>query len=308
MSRVRVRAALAAILALSAGTACQTRFDVDGARALARVEHQVRAGPRVPGTAAHDSIRVWIEGELARLGAEVDAQRFPDSTLGRPHELANLIGRYGPNVGRRIALIAHWDSRPWCDQDPDTARRHDPMPGANDGGSGVAVLLEVAELLAHRPPAIGVDLVFVDGEDLGSHDDVRGWCRGSKEYARRIRDGRTPAVSAAFVFDMVGDRHLDIYPVVRSAQDAANLVQLVLDAARATGARHFYSDPRWDPYDDHVPLLEIGVPAVDIIDFDYPAWHTSHDLPDQVSAASLAEVAGVAAWIVYRSPLAHPPH
>jgi Zn-dependent M28 family amino/carboxypeptidase len=297
---------LVAVVFLAAAAACQTRLDVDGARALARVQRQVQAGPRVPGTPAHDSIRVWIEGELARLGAEVETQKFVDSTLGRPLELTNLVGRYGPNVGRRVALIAHWDSRPWCDQDPDSTRRDDPVPGANDGGSGVAVLLEVAELLAHRPPAIGVDLVFVDGEDLGTPSAVDGWCRGSKEFARRLRDGRTPEVAAAFVFDMVGDRDLDIHPVVRSAERSSNLVQLVLDGAHATGARHFYSDPRWDPYDDHVPLLEVGVPAVDIIDFDYSAWHTSRDLPDQVSAASLAEVARVAAWIVYQSPLAHP--
>jgi len=108
------------------------------------------------------------------------------------------------------------------------------------------------------------------------------------------------------VFDMIGDRDLAIHPDVRSAEQATNLVQLVLDGAHATGARHFFPDVRWDVYDDHVPLLEAGIPAVDIIDFEYPAWHTSRDLPDQVSAASLAEVAAVAAWIVYESPLARP--
>jgi len=301
---VRLRAALAALVVLVATAACQPRFDVDGARALARVEHQVKVGPRVPGTPAHDSIRAWIEGELASLGAQVETHRFMDSTLGRPLELANVIGRYGPDVGRRIALIAHWDSRPWCDADPDSSRRHEPVPGANDGASGVAVLLEAAELLAHRAPAIGVDLVFVDGEDLGTQGDPEGFSRGAKDYARRMNDGRTPAVAAAFVFDLVGDRDLQIHPDVRSAEQATNLVQLVLDGARATGARHFHPDARWDVYDDHVPLLEVGIPAVDIIDFEYPAWHTSRDLPDQVSAASLAEVAAVAAWIVYESPLA----
>ena len=305
--RARAGAFVAALGLLGAGAACQPRFAVDGARALARVERQVSAGPRIPGTAGHDTVRVWIEGELARLGARVEPQTFTDSTLGRPLVLTNVIGHYGPDGGRRVALLAHWDSRPWSDRDPDSTLRRRPLVGANDGGSGVAVLLEVAELLARRAPAIGIDLVFVDGEDLGTEHDPEGFCRGSKELARRMREGSTPAAAAVFVFDMVGDRDLEIHPEVRAAREATNLVQLVLDGARATGAAHFKPDPRYDLYDDHTPFLDAGIPAVDIIDFDYPAWHTTHDRLDQVSAASLAEVSAVAAWIVYRSPLATPP-
>jgi hypothetical protein len=292
---------------LASGAACQPRFAVDGARALARVERQVKAGPRIPGTATHDSVRVWIESELRRLGGTVETQPFSDSTLGHPVECANVIGRFGPATPRRIALVAHWDSRPWADRDPDSTLRRQPVPGANDGASGVAVLLEVAELLAHRAPAIGIDLVFVDAEDLGTQSRPDGYCRGSKELARRMREGRTPRVAAVFVFDMIGDRDLDIRPEVRGSEQAANLSQLVLDAARATGGTHFMPDMGYDIYDDHVPFLEAGIPAVDLIDFDYPAWHTTHDLPDQVSAASLAEVSAVAAWIVYQSPIAREP-
>ena len=299
--------AVACILALALlGGACQPRFAVDGARAFKRVERQVAAGPRIPGSPGHDSIRVWIEDELAELGAKVEVQTFIDSTLGRPIEMANLIGHYGPESGRRLALVAHWDSRPWADEDPDSARHNQPVPGANDGASGVAVLLEVAELLKVRAPAVGIDLVFVDAEDLGTRKNPEGFCRGAKEFVRRMLAGAAPRVSAAFVFDMVGDRSLEIHPEVRAAHDAANLVQLVLDAAHATGGTHFASDPRHDLYDDHVPFLDAGIPAVDIIDFDYPAWHTVSDTPDRVSAASLAEVAAVAAWIVYESPIAHP--
>ena len=299
--------ACAALAGLASGAACQPRFAVDGARALARVEWQVNAGPRIPGTAAHDSVRVWIESELRRLGGAVETQHFSDSTLGHAIDCANVIGRFGPAGARRIALVAHWDSRPWADRDPDSTLRHQPVPGANDGASGVAVLLEVAELLAHRVPAIGIDLVFVDAEDLGTQSRPDGYCRGSKELARRMREGRTPRVAAVFVFDMIGDRDLDIRPEVRGSEQAANLSQLVLDAARATGGTHFKPDMGYDIYDDHVPFLEAGIPAVDLIDFDYPAWHTTHDLPDQVSAASLAEVAAVAAWIVYQSPIAREP-
>lgn len=297
--------ALAGLAGLAAG-ACAERFDVDGARALARVVRQVEAGPRVPGKPGHAAVERWIEGELRRLGGTVEAQSFVDSTVGRRLELHNIIGHFGPMSGRRIALCAHWDSRPWCNEDPDPRRRDQPLAGANDGGSGVAVLLEVAELMRRHAPPRGVDLVFFDGEDQGDASRQEQFCLGARGYAERLRPDRSqlPPIVAAFVFDMVGDRDLQIHPEVQSVAHAANLADLVIDGARATGARHFHADPKWTVYDDHVPLLERGIPAVDVIDFDYPAWHTSRDLPDQVSAASLAEVASVAGWIVYRSPLA----
>ncbi len=297
---------LALVAAAACGTACASnpRFEVDGARALARVVRQVEAGPRIPGTPGHAAVRDWIAAELTRLGARVERQSFTDSTLGRPLALVNVVGHFGaPGApsARRIVLCAHYDTRPWCDQDPDSARRRDPLPGANDGGSGVAVLLEVAELMARRAPPVAVDLVFFDGEDQGRAEHPEEFSLGARGYARRLGEARP---TAAFLFDMVGDRDLGIHPEQRSAEQAANLVGMVLDGARASGARGFFDTPRYRITDDHVPLLDAGVPAVDIIDFDYPAWHTHRDLPDQLSASSLAEVARVAAWLVYASPLA----
>ena len=295
---------LAGLLALAL-PACAARLEVDGARAQARVAHQVGLGPRIPGTAAHSAMVAWLEGELTRLGGRVERQTFTDSTLGRPLPLCNLIARFGAARGRRIALYAHYDTRPWCDQETDTRQRVLPLPGANDGGSGVAVLLEVAELLDRRAPPVGVDLVFFDGEDQGLASRPEQFSLGARGYAARLPPrGSDARPVAAFVFDMVGDRELQIYPEIQSAERAANLSAVVLDAARATGARGFRESPRYAVTDDHVPLLDAGLPAVDIIDFDYPAWHTLRDLPDQTSAESLAEVARVAAWIVYRSPLA----
>jgi hypothetical protein len=285
--------------------ACAARFDVDGTRAQARVVHQVEFGPRIPGTAAHAAMLEWLARELERLGGRVERQAFVDSTLGRPLPLVNLIARFGPARGRRIALCAHYDTRPRCDQDPDPARRLDPVPGANDGGSGVAVLLEVAELMSRRAPPVGVDLVFFDGEDQGAATRPEEFCLGARGYAARLpAPGAPQRPVAAFLFDMVGDRDLDIYPEVQSAQRAANLVALVLEGAQATGGRAFHAEPRHKMTDDHVPLLEAGLPTVDIIDFDYPAWHTGRDRPDQTSAQSLAQVARVAAWLVYHSTLA----
>jgi hypothetical protein len=292
--------------ALTAPAACAARLDVDGARAQARVVLQVAAGPRVPGTPAHARILDWLMGELTRLGGRVERQSFVDSSLGRPLALTNVVARFGPRRGGgdpHLVLCAHWDSRPWADQDPDSAYRGRPVPGANDGASGVAVLLEVAELMRRRPPPVGVDLVFFDGEDQGRASEAQEFCAGARHYAQGLPPGG-PRPLAAFLFDMVGDRDLDIHPEVQAAERAANLVALVLEGARATGARHFAPDPRYAITDDHIPLLEAGIPTVDIIDFDYPAWHTHRDLPDQTSAASLAEVSRVAAWLVYESPLA----
>ena len=300
------RHALVALPLLAAGMACAAapRIDVDGARALARVAHQVEAGPRIPGTPGHVAVRDWIGSEVARLGGRVERQSFTDTTLGHPLALTNLIGHFGPSGAeskRRIVLCAHYDTRPWCDEDPDPAYRAQPLPGANDGGSGVAVLLEVAELFSRRPPPVSVDLVFFDGEDQGRAAHPEEFSLGAKGFARRIGE-RRPA--AAFLFDMVGDRDLSIHPELTSVAYASNLVDIVMAGARATGAHGFFAAPRHRLTDDHVPLIEAGVPAVDIIDFDYPAWHTHKDLPDQVSAASLAEVARVAGWLVYQSPIA----
>lgn len=299
--------AAALLAATLAAGGCSAGVPVDGARALARVERQVAMGPRIPGTPGHARAREWIVSELTRLGAEVEVQTFTDSTLGRPLELHNLIGRFGPAGVRRIVLCAHYDTRPVSDRDPDPARRTEPLPGANDGASGVAVLLEVAEALHARRPAVGVDLVFFDGEDQGAASRPEEFSLGARGYAARLpRRGDPARPAAAFLFDMVGDRDLQIHPEVFSMRRAANLAALVLEGARATGARSFRADPRHAVMDDHVPLLDAGLPAVNVIDFDYPAWHTTADLPDQVSAASLAEVSRVAAWLVYRSALARP--
>jgi Zn-dependent M28 family amino/carboxypeptidase len=300
--------AFAAAVLLAAAVSCTASPPrPDGARALERVRAQVAHGSRVSGTPGNTAVREWIAGELQRLGGRVERQAFADTVAGQVYPLVNVIGRFGPEHGRRIALYAHFDTRPWCDEDADLAQRQRPVPGANDAGSGVAVLLELAELMHARAPAIGVDLVFLDGEDLGRPTAPDDYCRGSRGYAKRLPPVGDPARPVAgFLFDMVGDRDLQIFDEGNSATRATNLVELVHEAARATGATHFHPVMRYTLIDDHVPLLDAGLPAVDLIDFDYPAWHTSRDLPDQVSAESLAEVARVASWIVYQSALARP--
>lgn len=292
---------------LLAAAGCQRLPEVDGARLQARVEQQVAFGPRIPGTPGHAAQVEWMRAEFTRLGGEVEIQEFTDSTLGRPLPVRNVIARFGPKGGRRILFCAHYDSRPFADMDPDPARRDQPVPGANDGGSGVAVLLELAELMQARPPAVGVDLVCFDAEDLGQADRPHEFCLGSRGYAARLPAAGDPARPVAgFLFDMVGDADLDIHVEGNSQRRAANLVALVLEAARSAGATDFHPDVRYTITDDHLPLLDAGLPCIVIIDFDYPAWHTVSDTPDRTSGTSLAQVARVGAWLLYESPHARP--
>ncbi len=302
-----VPAALVATLLFFVPACGSERDPIDGARAWRRVKEQVDFGPRIPGTPGHGKMRAWLVAELTRLGATVEQQSFVDSSLGRALPVVNVIARWPAAGGssRHVLLCAHWDSRPWSDQEADSTHWNDPCPGANDAGSGVAVLLEVAECLARKRAPVAVDLGFWDAEDLGRPTKPDEFSIGARGYAHRLPpagDPRRPV--AAFLFDMVGDRDLDIWVENQSEESAANLVSMVLEAAHETGGAHFHSTVGYTITDDHVPLLEAGLPAVDIIDFNYPAWHTRADLPDQVSPASLAEVSRVAAWLVYRSPLA----
>jgi glutaminyl-peptide cyclotransferase len=298
---------LPALAPLLLAGSCRPPDAPDGARALERVEWQVAQGPRVPGTPGHAAVREWLARELARLGGRVERQAFTDTVNARAWPLENILGRFGPERGRRIALFAHFDTRPWADRDPDSTQRSAPVPGANDAGSGVAVLLEMAELMHRRPPAVGVDLVFLDGEDFGREMWPEEYSRGARWYAAHLPPtGDQARPVAGFLFDMVGDADLQIWDENHSSLRATNLVELVHEAARATGARHFHPEVRHTVIDDHLPLLDAGLPAVDIIDFDYAHWHTTQDTPDKVSAESLAEVARVAAWLIYSSALARP--
>lgn len=296
------------LLALPAGAGCGTPVPgADPARLHARVVHQVAQGPRVPGTPGHAAVRDWIAAELERLGARVERQRFTDTTLGRPVELVNVVGRFDAAGGAgapRVLMAAHYDTRPVSDMDPDPAKRALPIAGANDGGSGVAVLLEVAEMLSRRRAPVAVDLVFFDGEDLGIPSRPETYSLGSQGFAARLTE---PLPRAGFLFDMVGDRDLNIHPEGNSVQAAANLVALVQEGARAMGASGFREGVRHHVTDDHLPLIRAGLPTVNIIDFDYPAWHTQADTPDKVSGESLAQVARVAGWLLYSSPLARLP-
>jgi hypothetical protein len=263
-------------------------FSADSA--FAHLVHQVDLGPRVPGTEAHRRCAAWIEARLRGFGLPVerDAWEAPREG-GGVWPLVNLLARAGPEGDGRILFVAHWDTRPWADQDPDPARRAEPIPGANDGASGVAVLLELARCLAGTPLPRGVDFLFVDGEDLGREGDVSGFCIGSRRFAAR----EAARYWRVVVVDMVGDRDLEIPIEPISAERAPEAVDWVWTRAAAIAPHVFTTRVGRPVYDDHVPFLDAGVHAVDVIDFEYPPWHTLADDLRAVDARSLGSVGRV---------------
>jgi Zn-dependent M28 family amino/carboxypeptidase len=259
----------------------------------------VAAGPRIPGTAAHRAIGDWLEAELRQRADSVEVQRFTHvSASGDTLLLRNVIGRFQPANPSRVLLLAHWDTKPHADLDPDPAKRSLPVPGANDGASGVAVLLGVAEALHRARPSLGVDLVFVDGEDYGSFEgDAPDNLLGSRYFAANLPPGYRPLF--AVLFDMVGDRDQQFEQEGYSLDRAPEVVERVWTRAEEIGLGRVFR-PRRGQYltDDHIPLLRAGIHAIDVIDFDYPYWHTTSDTVDKVSAASLANVGRLALALV----------
>jgi hypothetical protein len=271
----------------------------DGERMFALVESLAAFGPRAPGTPGHAAARPFIERTAAAAGAAVTSQGFGvRERAGSWHRGFNIVARVRPDLSDRVLVGAHWDTRPRAERDPDPSRRGEPIVGANDGGSGTAILLHLAELFHAAPPPVGVDLVFFDAEDWGHEGDLANYCLGSRHYAGALDPSDRPR--AAVVVDLVGDADLGIWRERRSNAFARDLVDRLWGIAAEVGAASFFDEPRHDVFDDHIPLLQAGIPAALIIDMDYAAWHTHADLPDKVSPASLEEVATVVATWIYR--------
>lgn len=271
----------------------------DGRQAFALLERQCAFGPRVPGSAAHDTCLAFLENELKQHAASVVRQTFSHTIEKSQQEvtLTNLIASFNLDAGNRALLCAHWDSRPWADQDPDMANRDKAVAGANDGASGVAVLLEVARTLKAMPPPIGVDLVLFDGEDLGTAGRSETFAAGSRYFASHKDTRYVPRFG--ILLDMVGDRNLNVYKEGNSVRYAADVVNRVWGLARRLDIPEFQFEQRFEVADDHVPLLMAGIPCIDIIDFDYPHWHTLADTPDKCSPESLEKVGRVVLAAIY---------
>ena len=256
----------------------------DGQRAYEDVLAQVAFGPRTPGSPAHAKTIVYIQDELHKAGWQVKLQE----TSWQGYAVQNIIASR-TNESPQIIVGAHYDSRLLADQDSGPGRSG-PVPGANDGASGVAVLLEMARTLPSN--SIPVWLVFFDAEDSGDLDG-RDWIMGSRAFVAAL----TFRPRAAVILDMVGDADLNLY--IERNSDAKLVAEIWAQAASLGHERQFIQAPKYSMLDDHTPFLEAGIPAIDIIDFDYPFWHTAADTPDKVSSRSLQTVGEtVRAWLM----------
>ncbi|HUF76587.1 MAG TPA: M28 family peptidase [Longimicrobiales bacterium] len=277
------------------------RPSFDGEAALALVREQVAFGPRVPGSEGHARQLEWMVARLDTLSAEVAVDTFTHRTAaGESLTLFNVLARFRPEATRRILLLAHWDTRPRSDAAADPALRDTPVPGANDGASGTAVLLVLAELLSRDPPPMGVDLLFTDGEDYGP--GVEDMLLGARRYASELPGTGRPVYG--LLLDMVGDADASFPPEEISLQRASVVVRKVQRAAERLGYGAYFPDrvgPRL--VDDHVPLLDAGLATANLVDFSYGPgnsyWHTPDDTPERLSAATLEIVGEVVAELIY---------
>ena len=253
----------------------------DGQRAYEDVKTQVSFGSRVPETEGHTKIIAWMRRELESAGWQVDIQE--SEALGHP--IKNVVAKRSEE-NPQIIFGAHYDTRLYANNDPDPSKHREYVPGANDGASGVAVLLELARTLPEDAPPIW--LVFFDAEDNGNID-TWDWILGSREFVRN----NPVEPRAVIIVDMIGDADLNIYKEFNSTPE---LTDEIWNTARTLGYQDkFIPDYKHAMLDDHTPFLEAGMPAIDIIDFDYPYWHTTQDTADKVSAESL-EIVGTTLW------------
>jgi glutaminyl-peptide cyclotransferase len=272
-------------------------FRKDGAFTL--LQKQCAFGPRVPGTPAHRKCLDFLETEMRKYTPDVSLQAFPARDVVRKKNvmLTNVIASFAKGTKRRLLFCAHWDSRQISDNDPVPANRARPVPGANDGASGVAVLLEIARILGGSPPGVGVDLVLFDGEDGGEEGQFSTWCLGSAYFASCWPKASYPEY--AVLLDMIGGRDGRFPVEINSRRYAPDVVSRVWGKARSLGLRPFLMTDGFEVMDDHIELIKAGIPAADIIDLDYPFWHTVSDTPDKCSPESLAAVGTLLVHLIY---------
>ena len=271
----------------------------DGAAALEYARAQVAFGPRVPGTAAARRAGDWLVAQMRERADTVIVQTWTHRTKdGVALPMRNIFAQIRPALTERVLYVAHWDTRPTSDSEYERELREQPGLGANDGASGVAMLLALADALKQVPPAVGVDILFVDGEDYGDFGPDVDVVIGSAYFAENLPiRGYRPAYGV--VWDMIGDRDLRIQQERHSLRNAPEVVERVWTRAAALGySRYFVQSQGHQVMDDHVPLQKIGWRVIDVIDLDYPYHHTTSDTIDKISAESLRIVGEVALALV----------
>ena len=284
---------------------CQTKVpDFNAENAFEHLIAQCDFGPRNPGSEGHRMVLDYYIKTLTPLADTLFTQPFVEKMprTGMKVEMNNVIARFNLKASKQIMISAHWDTRPWGDRGRDIMGKNQPILGANDGASGVAVIIELAHILKKEKPKIGVNLVLFDAEDYGTSGDNWSYCKGSQYFAKNIP---IPYPNYAINLDMIGDREPEFYIERFSYEQNPSLVMELWQKAESLGLKSFKKRAQHMIFDDHVPLYEIaGIPAIDIIDFDYPNetanyHHTKNDIVQNCSPKGLGEVGTLMVHHIY---------
>jgi hypothetical protein len=276
---------------------------IDGDRAMKYLEAICAIGPRISGTPGMAKQQKLIEKHFTDLGAKVTYQKFTGKQpRKKPVEMANLIVSYKPEAERRVILCSHYDTRPIADQEINPRRWREPFVSANDGGSGVAFLMELGHHMKDLTLHVGVDFVFFDGEEYihDPNEDESYYFLGSRHFAREYAKNRkTTKYTAAILLDMIAGKGAEFPMEQNSVILAGKLVKEVWDIADELKCDAFTrAMSKVAVNDDHIPLNEGGIPAIDIIDFDYPHWHKLSDVPKNCSPKPMIQVGKVlSVWL-----------
>jgi glutaminyl-peptide cyclotransferase len=274
----------------------------NGENAFSYLQKQCEFGPRVPGSETAKQCLQFIKLELVKFTEHVVEQKFQyyDKIREKNLLMTNLLASFNPEKKQRVFLAAHWDSRPTADRDPNMENQIKPIIGANDGASGVAVLLEIARNLKKKPPSVGIDLILFDGEDYGREGHLEEYFLGSRYFAEQAGNYRP---KYGILLDMVGDAQLSIPIEGYSQQYLPHIVDKIWQTAESLG--YFQFERRVGEYinDDHRMLIDKGIPCIDIIDFDYSYWHTMADTPDKCTPQSLEAVGTVVLHVIYNEEM-----
>ena len=284
---------------------CQTKVPLfSGENAFGHLKDQCAFGPRNPGSEGHRKALEYYISTFESLADTVIVQSFTETMprTGAKVLMNNVIAQFNNKASKQIMISAHWDTRPWADRGENDLGKNQPIQGANDGASGVAVLIELAYILKKNTPEIGVNLVLFDAEDYGTSGDSWSYCKGSQYFARNLP---IDYPDYGINLDMIADREPEFYIERFSYEQNPSLVMELWDSAESLGLKTFKKKAKYMIFDDHVPLYEIaGIPAIDIIDFDYPNekinyHHTQNDIVENCSPKGLGEVGTLMVHHIY---------
>lgn len=282
--------------------------DFDSINVMNYIKRQLDFGPRNPNSFGHRQTMLFLHDELSKFGDTTFIQKFSYPGYNNERlELGNIISSFNPSNPNRILFCAHWDTRPRAEKDINDQQKTLPIPGANDGASGVGILIELAKVLKNTKINYGIDIVLFDAEDYGTEGDLINYSIGAKYFSQNRPSYIKPAFG--ILLDMVGDKNAVFKREPNSMRYAPDIVDLVWKIATQIGASSFSNQISSPIYDDHIPLGEMGMKVIDIIDADLVEaetpnpernyWHTHNDTIENLSPKTLGEIGRVLLHLIY---------